>query len=106
MFNFDYFIKGDIKKHDPNWSRIPDHPYIILMIGGFGTGKTNSLSHLISHQPDIDKICLYVTDPFESKYQLIINKRKSRGLKHLDLKLLLNTQMTWMIFIKILKNII
>ena len=26
MFNFDYIKKGDIKKHNPNWPEIPDHP--------------------------------------------------------------------------------
>ena len=37
--------------------------------------------------------------------QFLINKRGSAGLKHLMiLKLLLNTQMIWMIFIKTLKN--
>ena len=29
MFSFDYIKKGDIKKHNPNWPEIPDHPYKI-----------------------------------------------------------------------------
>ena len=29
MFNFDYITKEDIKKHNPNGSEIPDHPYRI-----------------------------------------------------------------------------
>ena len=34
-------------------------------------------SKLIKHQrPDIDKIYLYAKDPFESKYQLLINRRE------------------------------
>ena len=41
------------KEHNPNWQQIPDHPYIILIIGGSGSGKTNSLFILISQQPDI-----------------------------------------------------
>ena len=33
--------------------------------------------NLTKHQrPDIDKIYLYVQDPFESKYQLLINERE------------------------------
>ena len=39
MFNFDYIIKEDIKKHNPNWPKIPDYPYRILIIGGSGSGK-------------------------------------------------------------------
>ena len=34
-------------------------------------------------QPDIDKMYLYDKDPYEVKYQLLINKRESTGLKHL-----------------------
>ena len=63
--------------HNPNWPYIPDHPYRILIIGGSGSGKTNVLLNLIKHQrPDIDKIYLYVKDPFESKYQLFIIGRE------------------------------
>ena len=36
------------------------------MIDGSGLGKTNVLLNLIKHQrPDINKIYLYVKDPFE-----------------------------------------
>ena len=31
-----------------------------------------------SQQPDIDKIYLYVKDPFKSKYQLLINNEKEK----------------------------
>ena len=55
-----------------------------MIIGGSGSGKTNSLFNLISHQPDINKIYLYVKDQFEAKRQLLINKRESKGLKHLN----------------------
>ena len=30
--------------------------------------------NLINHQPDIDKICLYVKDPFQARYQFLIKK--------------------------------
>ena len=71
--------------HNPNWSYIPDHPYSILIIDGSGSGKTNVLLNLIKNQrPDIDKIYLYVKDPLESKYQLlIINGREKVGIKKL-----------------------
>ena len=42
------------------------------------------LLKLIKHQgPDIDKIHLYVKDPFKSKYQLLINGREKVGIKTL-----------------------
>ena len=51
------------------------------------------------------KIYLDAKESNESKYQLLINKRKSKELKHFnDSKTLLNTQVIWMMFIKRLKN--
>ena len=39
---------------------------------------------LIKHQRlAIDKIYLYVKDPFESKHQLLINEREKGGIKKL-----------------------
>ena len=40
--------------------------------------------NLINYEPDIDKIYLYAKDPSEVKYQLLINKRDSTGLEHLN----------------------
>ena len=84
MNNFDDVIKENIKEHNPNWPQIPDHPYIILIIGDSGSEKTKSLFNLISQKPDIDKIYLYTKDPYEAKYQFLINKRECRGLKHFN----------------------
>ena len=57
-----------------NWPYIPEHPYRILIIGASGSGKTNVLLSLIKNQrPDVDNIYLYVKDPFESKYQLLMS---------------------------------
>ena len=39
---------------------------------------------LINKQPDIDEIYLYAKDPYEAKYQFLINKRESAGLKHFN----------------------
>ena len=49
MSNFDYLTKADIKKHNPIWPEIPDHPYRILIVGGSGSGKTNGLLKLINN---------------------------------------------------------
>ena len=56
MINFDEYTNENKINHNPNWRYIPDHPYRILMIGGSGSGKTNTLLNLINNQPDIDKI--------------------------------------------------
>ena len=39
---------------------------------------------MINNQQDIDKIYLYAKDPYEDKYQYLINKRESVGLKHFN----------------------
>ena len=39
---------------------------------------------MINNQQDIDKTYLQDKDPHEAKYQLLINKRESTGLKHLN----------------------
>ena len=48
----------------------------MLITGGSGSGKTNSLFNIISLKPDIDKIYLYFEDPYKAKYPLLINKRE------------------------------
>ena len=97
MINFDEYINENKKEHNLNWAYVPDHLYRILIIGGSGSGKTNALLNLIHNQQDIDKIYLYAKDPYEDKYQYLINKRKSLGLKHFnDPKDLLSIQMICM----------
>ena len=44
--------------------------------------KNKCIIKLINNQPDIDKVYLYAKDPCEDKYQFLINKRESIGLKH------------------------
>ena len=82
MINFDDYTNENKTQHNSKWPYIPDHPYRILIIGGSGSGKTNALLNLINNQPDIDKIYLYAKDPYEAKYQFLINKRESIGSKH------------------------
>ena len=84
MINFDDVVKENIKEHKLNCSQIPEHPYKILIIGGSRSRKRNSLFNLINQQPDIHKIYLCSKDPFEAKYQFLINKRESTGFKHFN----------------------
>ena len=84
MINFDIYTNGNKRKHNLNWQYIPHHPNTILIIGGSGSGKTNALLNLINNQPDIDKIYLYAKDPNEGKYQFLIKKTESIGLKHFN----------------------
>ena len=67
MVTFDDVSKENMKEHNPNRTKIPDHPYIILITGGSGSGITKSLFNLVSQQTDIDKIYLYAKDPYEAK---------------------------------------
>ena len=107
MINFDEYINENKRKHNPNWPYIPDDPHRILIIGGSGSGKTNALINLINNQPDIDKIYLYAKDPYEDKYQFLINKSESIGLKYFNVpKALLNIRITCMMSMKILIIII
>ena len=80
MISFDNYVNENKNKHNKNWPYIPGHPYKILITGGSGSGKTNLLLNLIENQPDIDKIYLYAKDPYEAKYQYLINKREGVGI--------------------------
>ena len=62
MINLDSIINENNKKHNEKWRYIPYHLYRILIIGGSGSGKINTLLNLINEQRDIDKIYLYAKD--------------------------------------------
>ena len=83
MISFDDYANENKIEHNSKWRYIPDHPYRILIAGGSGSGKTNALLNLINNEPDIDKTYLYAKDPYEAKYQYLINEREKVGLDHL-----------------------
>ena len=83
MINLDSITNENNKKHNEKSPYIPDHPYRIFIIGGSGSGKTNTLLTLIKEQDNddlIDKIYFYAKDL--SKF--LIKKWKNSGIKHLN----------------------
>ena len=41
MINLDDVTKENIKERNPKWPQIPDHPYRILQMWGWGSGKNH-----------------------------------------------------------------
>ena len=56
MINLDSIANENNKEHNKKWPFILDHPYRYLIIGGFGSRKTNALPNLIKAQDDITKV--------------------------------------------------
>ena len=84
MINFDDYVNKYKTRHNKNWLYIPNHPYRLLIIGDWGSRKTNLLLNLIEKQPDINEIYLHPKDPDEAKYQYLINKREGVAINHFN----------------------
>ena len=79
MLNLDDIVSNKKENKERN-----DWPFRMLIIGLSGSGKTNTLLHLINNFHPIDKIYLYAKDTDENKYQYLINKREQAGIKNLN----------------------
>ena len=103
MINLDSITNENNKEHNEKWPYIPDYPYRILIIGGSGAGKTNTLINLINEQDDVNKIYLYAKDLSKPKYEFLLKKRKNAGIKHLnDLNAFTECSNTMMTFVRVL----
>ena len=51
---------------------------------GSQSGKTNVLLSLVENQQNFDKTYLWAKDPYEAKYQYLINKRESVSINHFN----------------------
>ena len=89
-------------EHNKKQPYIPDHPYRIIIIGGSGSGKTNSLINLINEENDIDKTYLHAKDLSEPKYEYMIKKHEDAGIKHVNNPNAWSVQIRWMMFLRIL----
>ena len=80
MINSDDYTNENKIEHSGHIFQIIHTEYLLQVV--LGSGKTNALLNVINNQPDIDKIYLYAKDPYEAKYQYLINKREKVGLDH------------------------
>ena len=80
MLNLDDIVNNKKKSSSEN----DDCPFRMLIIGPLGSGKTNTLLHLINKFHPSDKIYLYAKDTDEKKYQYLINKREHAWIKNLN----------------------
>ena len=103
--NYDQSVKINV---NPNWPYVPDQSYIILIIGGSGSWKTNVLLNLVKNQqPDFDKIYLNVKIHSNQSMNFFINGREKAGIEKLKNEkhsLIIHKQL--IIFMKIQKIII
>ena len=84
MINLDNTVNNNNEERNEKWPYIPDHLYRILIFGGSGSRKTNTLFNLINEQKDIGKIFFYAKDLSEPKYEYLIKNIENTGIKHLD----------------------
>ena len=78
--NYDQSVKINL---NPNWLYVPDQPYIILIIGGSGSWKTNVLMNLVKNQqPDFDKIYLFVKIHSNQSMNFLLTEEKKQELKN------------------------
>ena len=61
MINFDEVTGENTQEHNPQWPKLANHPYRMVIVGDSGSYETNAL---LNHEPEIDNIFLYASDSF------------------------------------------
>ena len=87
MLNLDNIVSNKNKNKDTTGSSSSERnnwPLKMLIIGPSGSGKANTLLHLINNLHPINEIYLYAKDINEPKYEYLINKREQAGIKHFN----------------------
>ena len=84
MFNLNDITDENNKNHNEKWPYISDYSYRILIIGGSGSRKTNTLLNLINEQDNMDKIYWCAKDLSERKYEFLTKKRGKVVIKQLN----------------------
>ena len=54
MFNLDAIINENNEDHNKKWPSVPNYSYIMLIIGGSRSRKSNALLNLIKEQDSDD----------------------------------------------------
>ena len=81
MINFRELTGQNRQGHNVDRLQTSHHSYRILIVGGFGLGKTNALLRLINYQSSFDNVCLYAKVLSEPKYQYLIGTVKKLTYK-------------------------
>ena len=87
MLNLDNIVSNKNENKDTTGSSSSESnnwPFRMLIIGPSGSGKANTLFHLINNLHPIDKIYLNAKDIHEPKYEYSVNKREQEGIKNLN----------------------
>ena len=76
MINFDDYVNENKTDHNKKLAIYSRSSIQNINNTRLRIWKKNVLLNLIETQPDIDKIYMYAKDPFEAKYQYLINKKE------------------------------
>ena len=102
IYRFGCITNENNKEHNEKWPYIADYLYRILIIGGSGSGKTNTLLNLINEQDNSGKINLYAKDLSKPKYGYLIKKRENTGINYLnDPNAFIECLIQWITFMRI-----